>query len=209
MTVNDIRRIHLKRRRRLAPQERQTRGEQIQRHAARRLQTLNARCVYCYVSVPPEAPTRQLLERLWADGRRVAAPRVEPKTTAMRLYELTGARELESGRWGIPVPPLSAPRVPKEALDAALIPCAAVDKRGNRIGRGGGFHDRFFAGLPRPWLIGLAFECQRAEAFEPMPWDVPLDELITESGSFLFQSKQEPPAIRSYGHLKTTRRRHF
>ena len=133
----------LKRRRSLSQKENERRGEQIQRQAAQRLQTLGARLVYCYVSVPPEAPTRQLIQRLWAEGVRVAVPRVEKNSTTMRLHELTDMRQLERGRWGVPAPPPTAPLVHKEALDAALIPCAAVDSRGNRIGRGGGFHDRF------------------------------------------------------------------
>lgn len=207
MTVDAIRRSALKRRRSLTQKERRRRGEQIQRQAVQRLRTLNARLVYCYVSVPPEAPTRQLIQRLWAEGMRVAVPRVETDSTTMRLYELTDMRQLERGRWGIPAPPLTAPRVHKEALDAALIPCAAVDSRGNRIGLGGGFHDRFFGEEPRPRLIGLAFDCQRTAPFEPMPWDVPLEELIVESGAFQFQSKQATPAVRSYRQTTSTKRR--
>ena len=207
MTVDEIRRDALKRRRSLSQKENERRGEQIQRQAAQRLQTLGARLVYCYVSVPPEAPTRQLIQRLWAEGGRVAVPRVEKNSTTMRLHELTDMRQLERGLWGIPAPPSTAPRVHKEALDAALIPCAAVDSRGNRIGRGGGFHDRFFAEEPRPRMIGLAFDCQRTAPFEPMPWDVPLDELIAESGAFYFQSKQAAPDVRSYRQTTSTKRR--
>ena len=58
------------------------------------------------------------------------------------------------------------------------------DRRGNRLGYGGGFYDRFLANrAPRALRVGLAFACQISDA--PLPaeaHDMPLDLLVTEGG---------------------------
>jgi 5-formyltetrahydrofolate cyclo-ligase len=42
------------------------------------------------------------------------------------------------------------------------MPLVGFDRRGNRLGMGAGFYDRSLTGLrrPKPWLIGIAFDCQ-------------------------------------------------
>jgi len=74
--------------------------------------------------------------------------------------------------------------------DIVLLPLAAFDGQGNRIGYGGGFYDRTvaqmrFRGLT-PQLIGLAFDCQEVENIAAEPHDIKLDAILTESGLRLF-----------------------
>jgi 5-formyltetrahydrofolate cyclo-ligase len=67
-----------------------------------------------------------------------------------------------------------------------LVPLAAFDAAGNRIGYGAGHYDRAIARLHArgmfPRLIGLAFDCQRVETVPAEPHDAPLGEILTESG---------------------------
>lgn len=69
-------------------------------------------------------------------------------------------------------------------MDAILMPLVGFDRRGNRLGMGAGFYDRSLAGLrrPKPWLIGIAFDCQETECLPADPWDVPLDYVVTNTG---------------------------
>lgn len=75
-------------------------------------------------------------------------------------------------------------------LDLILMPLAAFDEKGNRIGMGGGYYDRTLAatvhgpGWRRPVLVGLAFEAQRVETIPAREWDVPLDWIATEAGVY-------------------------
>lgn len=73
-------------------------------------------------------------------------------------------------------------------LDPALMlmPLAAFDRRGHRIGYGAGYYDRAIARLHvrglRPRLIGVAFDCQQVERVPDEQHDIVLDQLLSESG---------------------------
>lgn len=75
-------------------------------------------------------------------------------------------------------------------LDLIVMPLAAFDASGNRVGMGGGYYDRTLAatacerGWRRPTLIGLAFEAQRVAAIPAREWDVPVDWIATEAGVY-------------------------
>ena len=67
-----------------------------------------------------------------------------------------------------------------------LVPLAAFDARGHRIGYGAGHYDRAIARLHAaghaPRLIGIAFDCQEVERVPDEPHDVVIPEILTESG---------------------------
>lgn len=75
--------------------------------------------------------------------------------------------------------------------DLILMPLAAFDENGNRIGYGAGYYDRAVASLrlkgANPTLIGLAFDCQKVDAIPAEPHDVPLQAVLTESGLHFFK----------------------
>ncbi len=78
----------------------------------------------------------------------------------------------------------SASRVEGSALDVVLLPTVGFDRRGHRLGTGGGYYDRTFAfrqhAEPPPLLIGVAFACQEINAGDSAEWDVDLDWVVTE-----------------------------
>ena len=68
----------------------------------------------------------------------------------------------------------------------------AFDTSGNRLGRGGGYYDLSFSFLldpiptHRPYLIGLGYDFQATHMLRPAPWDIPLQEVITEKNHYHF-----------------------
>jgi len=101
---------------------------------------------------------------------------------------------LKHNRFGILEPVAHHRRiVPPQGLDLILMPLVGFDAQCHRIGMGAGFYDRSLAFLrgrqhwQRPRLIGLAHECQRLDAIEPEPWDLPMDAVVTECA--LYQRK--------------------
>jgi 5-formyltetrahydrofolate cyclo-ligase len=70
--------------------------------------------------------------------------------------------------------------------DLMLVPLAAFDGRGHRIGYGAGYYDRAIARLDAkglaPRLIGIAFDCQEVARVPDEPHDVVMREILTESG---------------------------
>lgn len=143
-------------------------------------------CVSAFLPIRDEIDPRPLMDLLERSGARLALPDiVDGQTIVFRSYASGDA--LREGGFKTMAP------MPDAAIvdpDMMLMPLAAFDGRGNRIGYGGGYYDRAIARLHgkglRPRLVGLAFACQQVPAFEPEPHDVPLNGVLTENGLTIF-----------------------
>ena len=103
----------------------------------------------------------------------------------MRFHTLGPSRSFERSPWGFEQPAADGwPLVP--AL--VLVPLLAFDRRGTRLGQGGGHYDRALAALTasesqegyRPLKVGIAWSVQEMADLPREPWDIPLDIVITE-----------------------------
>ncbi len=143
-----------------------------------------ARSLLCYVAADGEVETRPLLAQALLDGKRVAVPVIVKRHKKLIAAEI---RDVEKdlnfqGPFGIPEPKVSARRrVGAGTLDLILVPGVAFDRQGRRLGRGGGYFDRFLsevpAAIPR---VGLAFHFQ---LLKKIPWEIhdqPVRRIITE-----------------------------
>lgn len=96
---------------------------------------------------------------------------------------------LYPNRFRIPEPHTDNP-YPPQKLDLVFTPLVAFDAQGRRLGMGGGFYDRTFAflkiGIPKPRLIGLAYEFQHLPSLDEQAWDVPLAGVATDRGFYRF-----------------------
>jgi len=93
---------------------------------------------------------------------------------------------LVTNRYGIPEPNVATGSLlePRE-LHLVLVPLLGFDRRGHRLGMGGGYYDRSFefrrtAPAP-PTLIGIGYAMQELPSIPREDWDVPLDALVTEN----------------------------
>jgi 5-formyltetrahydrofolate cyclo-ligase len=129
-----------------------------------------------------EVDVRPLMAALAGRGARLCLPAILDRT-AMVFRELGRDAELVDMGFGTFGP---GPKAPELIPDLMLVPLAAFDRRGYRIGYGAGYYDRAIGGMQaagrRPRLIGIAFDCQEVEAVPHEPHDVPLGELLSESG---------------------------
>jgi 5-formyltetrahydrofolate cyclo-ligase len=113
--------------------------EDIRRTAALLDLTASAGTVAAYVSFGTEPATPATLAGWLSRGVRVLLPVVLPdRDLEFRVYD--GA--LVSGRLGMACPPPSAPIVPLADASVVVVPALACDRRGRRLGRGGGYYDR-------------------------------------------------------------------
>jgi 5-formyltetrahydrofolate cyclo-ligase len=93
---------------------------------------------------------------------------------------------LVANRFGIPEPDVDLRScLEPAALGVVLAPVVGFDRRGHRLGTGGGYYDRSFgfrldAGAP-PLLVGIGYAMQELPAIDARPWDVPMDLVATES----------------------------
>ena len=140
----------------------------------------DVRLVSGYGATPEEIDPEPALARLRARGVRVAYPRVAG--SVLEMCEVNDAAELEGGCFGIREPCADAPPVNTNDLDAVLVPAVAFDRRGYRVGYGGGFYDRLLATLPERVLrVGLAFDEQLADELPTDSHDQPVDLIVTPS----------------------------
>ncbi len=140
-----------------------------------------------YFSVKGEFPTDSLNLFLQEQKKYIYMP-ILGDDSILTFRRYTQESEICLNRLRIPEPCSSEPLIKVTHLNTILLPIVGFDNQGNRIGMGGGYYDRTLACLSdipeinRPFLLGVAFDCQEIESTNPEPWDIPLDAILTESG---------------------------
>ncbi len=99
--------------------------------------------VFLYYSVGREVSTLKLIESLLENGRRAALP-VSGSNGIMEFYLIDGLSQLRQGRYGIPEPPAGRAVRPEKG-DIIIVPALCCDRRGQRLGHGAGYYDRYLA----------------------------------------------------------------
>lgn len=136
-----------------------------------------------------EVDVRPLMFALREKGARLCLPAILDKTTIVFRELVRGAPMVDMGFGTV------GPHAEAEVLDPAvmLVPLAAFDARGHRIGYGAGYYDRAIGKLVdkgfAPRLIGIAFDCQEVSQVPDEPHDVVIPEILTESGLRRFAPK--------------------
>ncbi len=100
----------------------------------------------------------------------------------MHWGEITGWSGLRQGRYEL-FEPAEASDTGHRTQGVALVPCLAFTADGRRLGRGGGYYDRFLAQHEGP-KIGLAFDEQLAEDLPAETHDVSLDAIVTPTRTY-------------------------
>ena len=137
-----------------------------------------AACVYAYVDYNKEVCTREIIEKAWEMGKRVAVPKVTGPGT-MKYYYLESFEQLKPGYFQIPEPGPGGKEAEEE--DAFLIvPGVAFDENRHRAGYGQGFYDRNIASHRKHPTAAVAFEFQIVKEVPAEATDVFPDLVITE-----------------------------
>jgi 5-formyltetrahydrofolate cyclo-ligase len=127
-----------------------------------------------------EFDPRPLVDTLTAAGRKVALPVVIDKKGPLEYRAWAPGEPLTAGVWDIPIPEKREIVAPS----MVLAPVVGFDRAGYRLGYGGGYFDRTLASLdPRPLAIGIGFAAQEIATIYPQPFDIPMDMIVTESGT--------------------------
>jgi 5,10-methenyltetrahydrofolate synthetase len=178
----ELRRSALARRMALDPDEHARRSRAIRRHLEAHFPQLAALRVGFFWPTNGEPDLRPLLETWRAAGNGAFAallPVVVDEAAALGFRVWRADAAMLKDRYGIPTPAAGDFAQPQ----ALLIPLAAFDLAGFRLGYGGGYYDRTLAGLrPRPLAIGVGFELARVDSIRPEAHDERLDAVVTEAG---------------------------
>ncbi|HUM78070.1 MAG TPA: 5-formyltetrahydrofolate cyclo-ligase [Methanoculleus sp.] len=136
--------------------------------------------VMVYVSKPPEVETRGLIAALNNRGVLVVVPIIERETRSLRLSALPDPGVLVQSTFNVPEPIGHEIPVRPEDIQAVVVPMLGFDSKGNRLGYGAGYYDRFLRRYPHPEKIGIAFSCQQVECIPADENDIMMDCIITE-----------------------------
>jgi 5-formyltetrahydrofolate cyclo-ligase len=110
---------------------------------------------------------------------------VNNETSQMDSYYFEGLHQLEKNTWGIPEPKQGIP-TPIEKIDAVIVPLLGFDKKGNRVGYGRGFYDKFLKMLnPDCLKIGLSFFPPVEKINDVQPYDIPINTIVTPNGAVM------------------------
>lgn len=145
----------------------------------------DCRQLFCFVALPQEPETRELLRRALADGKTVAVPRCLPERR-MAFHRLSPEQPLESqlvsGSFGVAEPLETLPVILPDAGQAplCLVPGLAFDQNGGRLGYGAGYYDRFLRAYPFLRKIGYALSPFVTDCVPTEPTDQRLDGIATE-----------------------------
>ncbi|MHB2165539.1 5-formyltetrahydrofolate cyclo-ligase [Alsobacter sp. R-9] len=142
--------------------------------------------VSAFWPIRSEIDPRPIIQALAAAGHPTALPSVTDRGLVFRLWA-PGERLVKAG-FGLSEPPAGNPEIQPELM---LVPLAAFDRRGHRIGYGAGYYDRAIGQRPGVRTIGLAFAAQEVERVPDEPHDRALDAVATEHELILPAATEE------------------
>ncbi len=132
-----------------------------------------------------EVNTEYIMHILQGKDKSIVVSKSEFETGELKHFLLQENTVIKLSKHGIPEP-VDGIEIPAEKLDIVFVPLLAYDKKGNRIGYGKGFYDRFLANCnPNAIFVGLSFFSPEKEIpFEKT--DIPLHYCITPTKVFSF-----------------------
>ena len=184
----EIRQKYLARREAIAPDVRSGRDEKICRNILSSAVYRFADILLMYYPVRGEVNVLPVAQTAVAAGKRVAYPSCNAEDHSMVFYFVASEEEdMEEGAFGLREPRTSLPTFcpEKEGKENVLciVPGVVYDKRGYRIGYGGGYYDRFF-GKFRPNSIGVIYEDFILREIPHGRFDISVDVVISERGLY-------------------------
>lgn len=172
-----VRRAAIERRDLLSAEERSTKSERIVEGVLSLPEVGAAGTVMAFWSFGSEVQTAALIHRLHEAGTRVVLPRVAEGDIVGVAY--APGDPVTATTFGA-MEPTGADVVPPEEVDVVIVPGVAFDRRGGRVGYGGGFYDRLFAKAPSVPAVAVAFAVQIVDEVPQGRSDRRVDAIVTE-----------------------------
>jgi len=180
-----LRREMIERRLAIDVEERATLDRRIQDALLASPRWRAAERVMAYHAMLGEVGTSRILEAAIEDGKRLALPRCVPGERRFEAVEINDpARDLAPGPFrGLLEPAAHLPALTDpDELDLIVVPGVAFDRRGYRLGYGGGMFDRFLAACPSPHRLAVAYALKIVDRVPTDPHDLPVHAILTEDG---------------------------
>lgn len=189
MTKAELRKIYLEKRKNLSSAEVSDGSKLILENFLNFFEITSSDKIHIFQSIPKfnEVDTSIFVNYFFQKKARVFVPKINSEN--LLAIEISPETEMAINSWGIPEP-VGQEDAGVQKYDYVITPLLYCDERGNRVGYGKGFYDRFFAGIsPASKKVGVGFFPPDGFIEDFNPHDVPLDYLVT------------PAAVLSFGSL--------
>jgi 5-formyltetrahydrofolate cyclo-ligase len=175
----------------LSPEERDLLGRRVEDRLLALPQVLAARIVMTFASFGSEVPTHGIVRRLLDRGCRVLLPYLDGPH--MHAAELRPGQSTIRTPYGPGEPPDRVPVDPAQ-IDLVIVPGLGFDRRGFRLGYGGGRYDRFLGGVrPEAVRVGIAFAQQVVDEIPHGPLDDVVDLVVTDRETIVTGARSPGP----------------
>ncbi len=170
----------------MSTQDRQEASQAICVHLSSVPSIATADTILAYLPLAEEVDLTSLLTAWIEESRTVCVPIVtwENKTMHAGLLPTLDRESLIEGKHGLREPRDSLP-VTADTIDVMLVPGLGFDRDGGRLGRGGGYYDRYLNDHRSPIVIGVAFDCQMMKSIESEEHDQLMTAVVTPTGVIL------------------------
>ena len=185
-------------RRALSPAERIAAAQGLRRSLEQLPEYLTDARVAGYWASHGELPLNLVIPPLANRGQQFLLP-VIGRGKRLHFAPWQSGDAVQPNRYGIPEPAAPGELLEPFQLDLVLVPLLGFDRRGRRLGHGGGYYDRSFAFLneqvrpTEPLLVGIAYAFQELPEVDEEDWDVPLDFVATERELIDCHTPAPPP----------------
>ncbi len=175
----------------IPPKQRSEKSRKVCRKLISTPQFQSASVVMMYLSLPHEVDTSEAILQAWQLGKVVAVPKISWQQRHMIPVQINSLEtDLSTSASGLRSPIKGVP-IPFGEIDLVVAPALGFDRKGNRLGRGGSFYDRFFANEElKASRCGLAFEEQVIDSIPVTESDEPVDFLITDEEIINFRNQE-------------------
>lgn len=140
----------------------------------------SCRILLAFVSKDIEVDTKGIISRAFCDGKTIAVPKCDADNNTMSFYIINSFDDLKPGCFDIPEPKDSCEKLDINDSAVCLVPGLSFDKRGFRVGFGGGYYDRFLSEF-KEISVGVCYSDCVASELPDDEYDCPVNILVTDN----------------------------
>ena len=167
----------------LSEEQYTTLSEQIAFSLYAQKEWAEAKTIGITLSMENEVNTYPIIEKAWEEGKKVVVPKCNKGTRTMSFRKISNFDQLEIVYMNLREPiPARTEEVNADDIDLQIVPGVAYTERGERIGYGGGYYDRYLLHY-KGKTLSLAYSFQIVEHIPVEPFDKNVEKIITEKGT--------------------------
>lgn len=149
----------------------------------------NAKNIFIYISYGSEIDTYSYIKEFLNMDKNIYVPKTDMRERIMEAVKIEYLENLKKSKYGILEPDSFENKIDKDKIDLVILPGVVFDRRGGRIGYGGGYYDKYLKDMNKDIpKIALCYEFQLIDEVPSEPHDIKADFIITENKVIICRS---------------------